>query len=568
MSKKEKIICIAGIGLILLATIVLYWPVSGFGWISGLDQIVLVDNKMLYHFSADMITDLFFSSTAGLYMPLTLLSLGIDISILQDNPVKMIHIVNLVLHLLNTLLFFRLLQILSKQCIFPLIAAFIFALHPLNLDAVALISSRGILLGTFFTLIALLLYEYYMRGNKGVLKNLSIIALLIALFSHPVGVLYPVFLIGLDIAQGRKIIANLPYKLSSLTIAAVFVFIAILVFDGEVLPASSDMADLSLIVWIIPARFLLPFGISGTQTGLAVDVLQSAYPLVIAMSTSLVYLISAFWERRKMRIASGMIVSIWTIGIIIISFIRIGDWRNSENYWNRVIELYPESSKAYFHRGDYWAITGDFNRAKFDYAQSIKLYPGAYEATNNLGLIYLGENDLQFAIKEFKRSISIKADFYKPHLNLGLAYMRKGDQDLALQSMSEAISLNPSEPIAYYNRGLIHERKDSLNAAILDFTSAIRLDPYRYIFYKDRGKALVWLQRFAEAELDYSKALELNDTDPEMWFRRSLARVSQDKFKEGLEDALMAKNLGMDVSEDYIKGLTRQILEADSVLMK
>jgi tetratricopeptide (TPR) repeat protein len=103
---------------------------------------------------------------------------------------------------------------------------------------------------------------------------------------------------------------------------------------------------------------------------------------------------------------------------------------------------------------------------------------------------------------------------------------------------------------------------------VRDFSAAIKLEPYRYIFYKDRGKALVWMQRFAEAEKDFSRALELNDTDPEMWFRRSLARVSQDKFKEGLEDALMAKTLGMEVSEDYIKGLTRQILESDSVLMK
>jgi tetratricopeptide (TPR) repeat protein len=134
--------------------------------------------------------------------------------------------------------------------------------------------------------------------------------------------------------------------------------------------------------------------------------------------------------------------------------------------------------------------------------------------------------------------------------------------------MSRAISLNPQEALAYYNRGLIYERKDSLDRAIIDFSTAIRLDPYRYIFYKDRGKALVWKQMYAEAEQDFSKALDLDATDPEMWFRRSLARVSQDKFREGLEDALIARKLGMEVSEDFIKGLTRQILESDSAFMK
>jgi len=53
-----------------------------------------------------------------------------------------------------------------------------------------------------------------------------------------------------------------------------------------------------------------------------------------------------------------------------------------------------------------------------------------------------------------------------------------------------------------------------------------------------------------------------------MWFRRSLVRVSQDNFEGGLQDAFMAKKLGYPVEEEYIKGLTVQILEADSVILE
>jgi hypothetical protein len=53
-----------------------------------------------------------------------------------------------------------------------------------------------------------------------------------------------------------------------------------------------------------------------------------------------------------------------------------------------------------------------------------------------------------------------------------------------------------------------------------------------------------------------------------MWFRRSLARVSQDKIRGGLEDAFMAKKLGFPVEEEYLKGLTVQILKEDSVLIE
>jgi tetratricopeptide (TPR) repeat protein len=107
-----------------------------------------------------------------------------------------------------------------------------------------------------------------------------------------------------------------------------------------------------------------------------------------------------------------------------------------------------------------------------------------------------------------------------------------------------------------------------LPEAIEDFSRAIRIDPHIYIYYKDRGKAYSWMSEFAYAELDYSKALEINDRISEMWFRRSLVRSSLNKFREGLEDALMAKNLGFEVDEEYIKGLTLQVLKADSVISK
>jgi tetratricopeptide (TPR) repeat protein len=568
MFNKELLISGLGICLVLLASTVLYWPVSGFGWISGMDQEVLIDNQLLHHLTANGILDLFLSSVAGLYMPLALLSLGVDLAIAVDNPVRMMHIINLVLHLLNTVLFFRLIQFINRKWAIPLLAALVFTLHPLNLDAVSWISSRGVILSSFFLITGMLLYEYYNRKQKPIYLQLIILACLAAMLAHPVGVLFPLGLLILDISQGRKIFYYPPYKIITILLSLIFLSIALLVADMEYRPGSGEAVNMAFAVWIIPARFLLPLGISGTQTGFTTDILQSAYPLVMAMSASIAYLFSLMWTGKSRTILSVVLISLWMAGIIFISFIRVGDWKNSENYWNRVIELYPNSDLAYFHRGDHWAMKGDLNRAKFDYGQSIKLNPESYKAINNLGLIYLGENDLVFAINEFRRSISIKPDFYKPHLNMGLAYMRRGENDRALESMNRAISLNPQESVAYYNRGLIYERKDSLDRAIIDFSSAIKLDPYRYIFYKDRGKALVWKRMYAEAEKDFSKALDLDDSDPEMWFRRSLARVSQDKFREGLEDALVARSLGMEVSEDFLKGLTRQILESDSAFLK
>ncbi len=212
-------------------------------------------------------------------------------------------------------------------------------------------------------------------------------------------------------------------------------------------------------------------------------------------------------KSRYFHVFIAMGFAVWMVWIAWISVQRLPDWRNSASYWNRVIELYPEDFQAFFYRGDHWAMNADFDRAKFDYNRSIMLNDNSYKAMNNLGLIYLQEKALRLALAEFSNSIRVNEDFSR----------------------------------------------------------AIRLDPYKYVFYKDRGKAFVWNQRFQEAELDFSRALELDPSDPEMWFRRSLTRVSQNKFEAGLEDALIAQSLGFPVTEDYIKGLTVQILESDSI---
>ena len=246
-----------------------------------------------------------------------------------------------------------------------------------------------------------------------------------------------------------------------------------------------------------------------------------------------------------------------------ISLVRIIDWHSSESAWIRVIKRYPDDHYAYFMRGDYWAVNGQFDKAKSDYNQCIRRNGRAYMAINNAGLIYLEENSLMLALDEFSRAININENFFKAYLNRGLTYMRIGKYNMALENMTKAISLNPAEPLAYYNRGLIYERQNALQAAIPDFTKAIQLDPYRTIYYKDRGKAYVWMQRFDLAEIDYSKAISLDPENAEMWFRRSLVRVSQDNFTKGLEDALMAKKLGFEVEEEYLKGLTVEVLKKD-----
>src|SRR5947207_6537956 len=108
-----------------------------------------------------------FTDYYGHYMPLTWLTLGLDYTLWGMNP-KGYHATNVLLHGLNAVLFFFLLQALLRRArpdaAAPTISgsatagALFFSLHPLRVDSVAWITERRDVLSGAFFLMTLLLY--------------------------------------------------------------------------------------------------------------------------------------------------------------------------------------------------------------------------------------------------------------------------------------------------------------------------------------------------------------------------------------------------------------------------
>ncbi len=628
------------ISLVILAGIILlgfllYYPVTAYGWITGPDLDSILGNRLINRFSVNNIFDIFLSMSDGMYRPLTVLSLGLQASWMPANPSVIFHWANLVLHLLCVVMLFRLVQLLGRSNFMAGIAALIFCIHPLNTEAVAWISSHGILLSTFFMLAGLLSYVYYTRPcrARGYFMQLSYLCFILALLAHPISIIFPLFLILLDLLTGPSEQKSTRRKIPGFILSAVFLFIAIAGMSGagndpqDIMPAMAGRVMFAISSpWVATAAFVAPFFqsphhpypmVMGYQyllviPGLAILIAlliitrkksmkvfaalmfviiavtaaavlfiddpaylheNSLYPAIAGLSAILsmlvVYLFRKYFLQRKaLLIPVSVILALYAALLTYLATERVALWEDSGKLWTDAIIKYPHDHHAYFLRGDHWAMTGDFEKAKFDYSQAIRLNASAYKAINNIGLIYMEEGELRYAISEFERAIGISPDFYKPYLNRGIAYMRIGMNEKALEDMDMAAALNPAEPLVYYNRGLIFERKTELNRAVEELTTAIKLAPSVALFYKERGKVYIWMQQHRLAELDYSKAIELNPGDAEMWFRRSMARVTRNNLKGGLQDAIMARQLGYPVEEEYIKGLTVQVLEADSVKLE
>ena len=98
------------------------------------------------------------------YRPIRDISYAIDLALWGQNPFGF-HLSNILLHTANVLLVFALVRRLTKDRIAATLTALIFAVHPIQTDAVTYISGRRDVLFTLFYLLAFHSYLTYYRSR-------------------------------------------------------------------------------------------------------------------------------------------------------------------------------------------------------------------------------------------------------------------------------------------------------------------------------------------------------------------------------------------------------------------
>jgi tetratricopeptide (TPR) repeat protein len=134
---------------------------------------------------------------AANWHPLTWLSHALDWQLFGDDPSGP-HDVNVLLHFINALLLFWILQRATGYIGRSWMVAALFALHPINVESVAWIAERKNVLSMFFFLLTLGAYRWYARKPKD--SRYAVVALLFAcgLMSKPQVITLPCVLLLWD----------------------------------------------------------------------------------------------------------------------------------------------------------------------------------------------------------------------------------------------------------------------------------------------------------------------------------------------------------------------------------
>jgi protein O-mannosyl-transferase len=185
------------VGLVLL-TLVAYWQVGMLKFIYFDDKGYVYDNVHVQQgLTWENIGWACTTPEQANWHPLTWLSHLVDVRVFGLRS-GWHHAVNLVFHILNTLLVFLVLRAMTGAAWPSGFVAALFAVHPLHVESVAWVAERKDLLSTFAGLLAIWAYVWYAR-RPGVWRYAAVAALMaMSLLAKPTLVTLPFFFLLLD----------------------------------------------------------------------------------------------------------------------------------------------------------------------------------------------------------------------------------------------------------------------------------------------------------------------------------------------------------------------------------
>jgi len=173
------------LGAILVLTFLLFYNTLTNNFVNLDDSGYIKDNPDIKSLSARNIIAIFSSFYNANYHPFTTLSYAIEYNLFGLNA-KPYHLVNLLIHLLNTFMVFRLINKISRKTEVAFVVALFFAIHPMHVESVAWISERKDLLYSFFFIWGLSTYYDYIHAtiNRNKLYVYTILLFLASLYQN------------------------------------------------------------------------------------------------------------------------------------------------------------------------------------------------------------------------------------------------------------------------------------------------------------------------------------------------------------------------------------------------
>ena len=190
---------------LLGAILVIYWQVTDFGFINYCDNSFIINNPHVRNgLNVKGITWSLVTSSHGGWRPLIWLSHMLDCELYGLHS-GLHHLTNFLLHAINVCLLFFVLKRMTGTLWQSAFVAAVFAIHPLNVEPVAWVAERRVVLSAFFWLLILWSYVHY-AGRTGLFRYFLCFALFVlGLMTGPLVFTLPFLFLIIDYWPLRRL---------------------------------------------------------------------------------------------------------------------------------------------------------------------------------------------------------------------------------------------------------------------------------------------------------------------------------------------------------------------------
>jgi Flp pilus assembly protein TadD len=473
------------------------------------------------------------------------------------------HAANIGFHLANVLLCFSLALRLTHRRLPALLAALVFAVHPLQVESVAWVSElRGLSSGCFaLAALNLLVASRQVEGGatskSRALLAASAVLVIAAMLCKPAAVVLPLVALVLDrVALGTSWRSSLtaallwaacllPLAVITLQVQKVhaegtsvwwqrpfiagdalafYLFKTAVPFDLGVEYGRTPRSALSdawgYVGWVLPAALLLlgfvrrrrhPLSWLGALLFVAfslptLGLVPFAFQAHSTVADRYAYLpllgVGLVAADAFTSIGSSLALRVAGAALLALavrSFDQTGYWLDNLSFMRHTIDVNPNVAFAQNNVANLLLKEKRVDEAIQHFEKALDSEPNHALAQNNLGLALVQQGRSDEAEPHFRKAVELDPKYYKAYESLGALYLRKKQFAAAVASLKNALAIRPSEAKALNDLGVAYMQSGQATEGVDAFQQAVAFDPGNSQYRKNLGTALAQLGRTDEA---------------------------------------------------------------------
>ena len=509
------------------------------------------------------------------------------------------HLINLFLHVANTLLLFFVLHRMTRSLWASAFVAAMFALHPMNVESVAWASERKNVLSTFFWMLTMLAYVFYAERPTLLRYLLTFLVFALGLMAKPMLVTLPFVLLLLDYwplyrlnlfpskrinkehhksrnagFQSSPFLRLVSEKIPLLVLSIIVIFLSSMSVQKGGYAISTAAVPMKLRI----ANALVSY-VSYIKKMIWPHNLTIYYPYPHALTlwqvagAGLLLFCISFLILRTVNTKPYLVVGwLWYIGTLVpvIGLVQAGLWPATADRFAYVplIGLFiviawgaPDFMARWRFRKiilvtlattlisiltvTTWVQLKYWQNGVTLFTHAIKATPNNSLMNKELGNAWEDQGNFDKAMYYYAKAIQITPNFAEPHNNLGRIFALKKDYKDAIYHYNEALRIKPTFTEAHNNLASALLYQGNEKEAIYHYYEALRNNPNYAGAYYNLAKIFEHNRKTEKAIILYRKALDCNPEMIQALYNLSWINATHEneKYRNGAKAMELAEKL-------------------------